>query len=80
MSLKTLTQKENTMNAKLKQAWRSSSERRRQYQIDRALYKMGGPFKKKGDGDYIGFGGGLSVGGFGAGGFGDGGGGGGAGE
>ena len=46
MTFKTLTPKENSMNAKLKQAWRSWSERRRQYQIDRAVYRMGGGGKK----------------------------------
>jgi hypothetical protein len=79
MTFRTLTPKENTMNAKLKQAWRSWMERRRQKRIDWAIDKMErSGIKNVGEG-YISPSGGTSVGGFGAGGFGDGGGGGGGG-
>jgi hypothetical protein len=49
MTFATLTRKESTMKAlltKLREAWRSWSERRRQYRVERAVYKMSGGGKQ----------------------------------
>jgi pimeloyl-ACP methyl ester carboxylesterase len=49
MTFATLTRKESTMKAlltRLREAWRFWSERRRQYRIDRAVYRMGGGGKR----------------------------------